>query len=183
MLSYRKFLIWIFIAVGLALGQVVWSEFWPRPFNYINIVFASLTVWLLFTRDKIKFFQTVFIIYWLFEILSSAPYGINLVSAFLSFILLERLSARVFTGHSIQTAMLLSAVGLLALRICYLLISLAVGFLNTGHLALSGALLGAIFWEIILTMAATGIIFMAAIFGIRRFNPRYVLMNNKILYG
>lgn len=183
MSSVRKFLFWILTIAGLVILQIIWNSYLPHPFNHCQIIFAGLTIYLLFTDNKKKFFWTLFITYWLFELLSSAPYGINLISILISFIILHQLSARLLTNHSARTAILLSAFGIATFRLIYALISVSTGFINIIQLEWGGILLLEFLWEIALTTAMAGILFFTAVFGARRFNPRYVLMDNRIFYG
>lgn len=182
MLKARRFITWILITGGMAIFQIIWNGYFPHPFNQCQVIFAGLIIWMLFTKNRPRVFWTLLIIYWIFDSLSSAPTGINSFSALSSFIILERLSSRVLTGHTANTAILLSVFGVIIFRVIYLLISFGTGFIYINQPG-SGTLLTEFLWEIILTSVAATLIFFIATLGLRRFNPRYILMDNRILYG
>ncbi|OGH88176.1 MAG: hypothetical protein A3J93_00335 [Candidatus Magasanikbacteria bacterium RIFOXYC2_FULL_42_28] len=175
---YHKFLIWIIAPIILATLQIIWRWYWPEPINHAQIIFAGLTIWLLYSPTKTNLFWMIFLIYWLLDLVSALPFGINTISAFLSFLLLYRLSTRVFTGHSISTAFLLTAIGSVAFRIIYLLTALLWGFIDLTQIVGQNSSLMSIIWEITLTAIVAVIIFLASVFGTRRFNPRYILVDN-----
>lgn len=130
----------------------------PFPFDKINIIFASLILFILFNKSGAVVWIS-FLVHYLVELYATTAFGIVLFSGTMSILFVYWLSKNVFTNPRFVVAIGLSAIGLLIYRATYVLSLFLLYLLSRGRYE-TGLVPGMIvlyIWELFLTTVLVSI--------------------------
>ena len=170
---FLKALATIILIFGIFILHIGVANTLPYPFNNINIIFLILA-WQIFFNNRPQAIWYMLPLAFLTELFTSAPFGINSISLFVSLIATKWLLDNLFTNRSVYIVFLSSVLSLAIYRLVFILLSYFIN-LFFYHIKISlTSFFADVGVEIILTsILMTGFYFINFFF-IKKFNPKYL---------
>ncbi len=170
-----KVCVTILIMTAITLLQVAVREFFPFPFNRINIIFLSL-VWLMLFTNSTSVLWVVLPPTFLIELFSPLPFGLNSLSLIVGLLVASWLLVVLFTNHSSSIAFVVGMIGMTVYRLVFLLFLCIASFLHYRIVFSSNI---ALEWlaEIFLTNVLLVMVYFLSQRFFKRLQPQYVKLH------
>ncbi|PIT88798.1 MAG: hypothetical protein COU29_00240 [Candidatus Magasanikbacteria bacterium CG10_big_fil_rev_8_21_14_0_10_36_32] len=145
----------------------------PYPFNNINVIFLILA-WQIFFNNRPRAIWYMLPLAFLMELFTSAPFGINSISLFVSLISTKWLLDNLFTNRSVYIVFLSSAVSLAIYRLVFITLIYFINFFFYHvKIGVSKFFLDVGVEILFTSILMTGFYFIHFFF-IKKFNPKYL---------
>lgn len=166
----------LFILAGiLALLQFSLVSAWMTPWSNLNLAMvAVIFAFLALGRDRAWFLALA--IGWFLDVFGFHPFGLSLLSLFLSAVLVYLVLENLLTNRSLYSFLLLTAIGVLAEAIFYNLLLLVVDWSGaTGQFFLiSNSFWTALFWNLLSSLLLIGLFFNLLALASHRLKPFFL---------
>lgn len=170
MVGWLKSFLLIFL---ILVTQIFVINFLPFPFDHINVIILFL-LWFIILSNNSTAIWLILLLSWLTELLSTTPFGVNLIALIATLLITSWLLTHVLTNRSIYLVWLLALLGLVIYRSIFFILLICLNFLMLSF-DLNKEIMMDIIWEIILTSATSGIFYLFSYKLIKKINPSYIL--------
>lgn len=165
----------------ILVAQIFVINFLPFPFDHINVIILSL-LWLIILSNKPATIWLILLLSWLTELFSATPFGVDLIALMATLLITSWLLTHVLTNRSIYLAFLLALLGLVIYRSIFFILLICLNFLKPSFV-LNKEIIIAVTWEIILTGAASCVLYLFGYKLIKKIDPSYLAIKKKNAYG
>ncbi len=170
----------LLIITLILVANIFVVNFLPFPFNYINITFSLLLLFLTSNPDK-KIIWLGLIISYFSELFSGSPFGIGMAATTLSLLAINWFQLNILTNRSEYMRFLSLLLGITLYRVLYVFFLAINNYLFYKRTLSYREIIVGAGWEILLSSV---VLFLLQLIGsrfLRRFSS--VGVNNKAMYG
>lgn len=171
---FLNLVIFLVTMVGVFVLQKAMVTMLPYPFHYCNVIIVIIDALILYTKARFVWWLAIGITFFS-DLFSSTPFGIVIISLFVSCLVIQWLLDTVFTNRSWA---MVAVIGLFSVTVYRLIFFILLVIVNSFFLKRPNLYdfktLGAVSWEVLLTTILLVVVYSVIIIFSKRFKAHFV---------